>query len=136
LPRTLHVDEPTPHVDWSDGSVELLTEPQPWERSDRPRRAGVSSFGISGTNAHVVLEEGTVDSRRSTVDSPAPVPWLVSARSEEALDEQVERVRGVEFAPLDVGYTLAMGRAQLEHRAVLVGDDEVRGVAKPGKTAF
>jgi acyl transferase domain-containing protein/NAD(P)-dependent dehydrogenase (short-subunit alcohol dehydrogenase family)/acyl carrier protein len=135
LPRTLHVDEPTPHVDWEAGAVELLVEPQPWDAEDRPRRAGVSSFGVSGTNAHVILEEGPVDRRLPTVDR-GPVPWLVSARCEAALEEQLERLRGLEFAPIDVGFTLATGRARFEHRAALVGDRELRGVAKPGRTAF
>jgi pimaricinolide synthase PimS1 len=135
LPPTLHVDEPTPHVDWGAGSVELLVEPRPWERSGRPRRAGVSSFGISGTNAHVILEEGSVEDRPATVDR-GPVPWLLSAKSEAALDAQVERLRALDLPAVDVGFTLATGRARFEHRAALVGDHEVRGAAKPGKTAF
>ncbi|MFC8795548.1 type I polyketide synthase, partial [Streptomyces cinereoruber] len=86
LPRTLHADEPTDHVDWSDGTVRLLTEEQPWPaRSDRPRRAGVSSFGISGTNAHVVIEQAP-----ATVEETerADLPWLLSAKSEQALRDQ------------------------------------------------
>src|SRR5436190_966600 len=111
LPKTLHVDEPTPHVDWSAGEVEVLTEQRPWERrEERPRRAGVSSFGISGTNAHVILEEPPAgSSRQSTVDSrrsEGPVAWLVSARGEAALRAQAERLREhvsarPEFDPLD-----------------------------------
>src|SRR5204863_10203845 len=96
LPPTLHAGEPSPHVDWSAGDVQLLTESQPWESGERPRRAGVSSFGISGTNAHVIVEEApsTADSRQSTVDSPGPVPWVLSARSEAALVAQAERLSG------------------------------------------
>jgi acyl transferase domain-containing protein/acyl carrier protein len=136
LPKTLHVDEPTPHVDWSAGEVELLTEPEPWPAGERVRRAAVSSFGVSGTNAHVVLEEPPALPRSPSADAQGPVPWLVSAKTVPALDEQVERLRGLELAPVDVGFTLATCRARFEHRAALIGEREVRGVAKPGKTAF
>ncbi|MHA5055106.1 type I polyketide synthase, partial [Streptomyces sp. SD15] len=95
LPRTLNVDEPTPHVDWTAGAVELLTEEQPWPDTGRPRRAGVSSFGISGTNAHLIVEQAPEDEGVAGGGVPEPVvvsdgtlPWLVSAKSRAALEEQ------------------------------------------------
>ncbi|MFE9994047.1 type I polyketide synthase [Streptomyces avermitilis] len=130
LPATLHVDEPSREVDWSAGAVELLTEGREWPETDGPRRAGVSSFGISGTNAHVILEQAP--SVEEPVTAPAGdgllVPWVVSARSEEALRAQARRlaehVRGSDLRPADVGLSLAVTRAGLEHRAVLVAEDE------------
>ncbi|MFE0427537.1 ketoacyl-synthetase C-terminal extension domain-containing protein, partial [Streptomyces sp. NPDC058953] len=98
LPRTLHVDEPSPHVDWSAGGVELLTEERAWPEADRPRRAGISAFGISGTNAHLIVEQTpeTVDAGGSAAPEPVVVtdgvlPWVVSAKSDEALREQARR---------------------------------------------
>ncbi|MFF4533448.1 type I polyketide synthase, partial [Streptomyces sp. NPDC001407] len=135
LPATLHADEPTPHVDWSSGSVRLLTEPVPWARGERPRRAGVSAFGMSGTNAHVILEEPP--EADATVDAPEPepgavVPWVVSGRTGEALREQARRL-GVfaseESSLLDVGWSLATSRSAFEHRAVVVGRDRAQAVA-------
>ncbi|WP_455430731.1 type I polyketide synthase [Phytohabitans flavus] len=125
LPRTLHVDAPTPEVDWSAGSVELLTEPVRWEANGHPRRAGVSSFGVSGTNAHVIVEEGDAPSV-DIVDDPAPVvPWLVSGKTESALLAQASRlasfVADAGVRPVDVAYTLATGRTRFEHRAFAVG---------------
>ncbi|TDC75849.1 type I polyketide synthase, partial [Actinomadura sp. 7K507] len=130
LPRTLHVDEPSPHVDWSAGSVQLLTRAQPWEPNGHPRRAGVSSFGISGTNAHVILEEAPAAEPQPEpeprVELPV-VPWVLSAKSEAGLRAQAQRLaghvadRGLD--PADVGFSLATGRAHLEHRAVVLGAD-------------
>ena len=89
LPATLHVDAPSPHVDWSAGSVELLTEAQPWPANRARRRAGVSSFGISGTNAHVIIEEPPpVEPAESAVPQPSVVPWVVSAKTAAALEAQ------------------------------------------------
>ncbi|WP_433360609.1 type I polyketide synthase [Streptosporangium sp. CA-115845] len=124
LPRTLHVEQPSSHVDWSSGAVSLLTEERPWAVAGRPRRAGVSSFGISGTNAHVILEEAP-PVEEPVVEAAGPVPWVLSARSPEALRELAGRLLTVvDDADLnDVAYTLATARAGLPHRAAAVGRD-------------
>nr|WP_051834158.1 type I polyketide synthase [Streptomyces sp. NRRL S-646] len=133
LPRTLHVTRPTTHVDWTAGRIQLLAEPEPWARTGRPRRAAVSSFGISGTNAHVVLEEGTEEqapAEPQATDGPerGPVAWPLSGRSAVALRGQAERLRArltarPESSPADVAHSLATGRAVFEHRAVVVAED-------------
>ncbi|MFJ2900763.1 ketoacyl-synthetase C-terminal extension domain-containing protein, partial [Streptomyces sp. NPDC087218] len=131
LPKTLHIDEPTPHVDWTHGAVRLLTEPQPWPRTDRPRRAAVSSFGISGTNAHVILEQTPTpepDTEPTPAFGPGVVPWVLSARTPEALREQAANLAGYvqdrpEAEPADVGFSLATARTLFEHRAVVLGGD-------------
>ncbi|MFJ3027205.1 beta-ketoacyl synthase N-terminal-like domain-containing protein, partial [Streptomyces tendae] len=92
LPRTLHVDEPSPQVDWSAGDVELLTEARAWPELERPRRAGVSSFGISGTNAHVIIEHVAAAEPEPAVSGSGVVPWVVSAKSADALVVQAERL--------------------------------------------
>ncbi|WP_280686416.1 type I polyketide synthase [Kitasatospora sp. MAA19] len=128
LPRTLHVDEPTPHVDWTAGTVSLLTEQQPWPAHDRPRRAGVSSFGVSGTNAHVILEQppvADVPDERAGTGLPV-VPWVFSARDEQALRSSAGRLAEHavdEAGALDTGYSLATSRALLTERAVVVSRD-------------
>ncbi|MEV4117250.1 acyltransferase domain-containing protein, partial [Nonomuraea sp. NPDC049695] len=143
LPKTLHVDTPSSKVDWSGGAVELLTQPQPWpQNADRPRRAGVSSFGISGTNAHVILEEPPAEEALAgegepteagpsvpagTEDTAALVPVVVSAKNEAALRAQADRLAGFmaehdDAGPVQVAAGLAR-RAALEHRAVLPAAD-------------
>ncbi|WP_440901032.1 type I polyketide synthase, partial [Actinosynnema sp.] len=127
LPATLHVDEPSSHVDWTAGQVALLTEARPWPRGERPRRAAVSSFGISGTNAHVVLEEPAEDhdpcpEREPGAGGPAPV--LLSARTERALREQAARhLRVADRDPADLALSSATTRATFPHRAVIVATD-------------
>ncbi|QKG20144.1 type I polyketide synthase [Actinomadura verrucosospora] len=138
LPQTLHVDSPTPHVDWNSGAVRLLTEEIQWPKTGRPRRAGVSSFGISGTNAHVILEEASPetgdpedleDGQARTVPAwTGPVPLALSARSEPALRAQAARLAEhvgarPETRPADLAFSAATRRAALEHRAVVVGAD-------------
>ncbi|MER5985533.1 type I polyketide synthase [Streptomyces sp. NPDC001787] len=154
LPRTLHADEPTPRVDWSTGRIALLTRPVEWPATDRPRRAGVSSFGISGTNAHVLLEEAPEDGEAAppsavadggTASGPGPaaVAFPVSARSVPGLRAQARRLYDhVAAAPdvslADIGYSLATTRAAFDHRAVLVARDRaglldsLRTVAEDG----
>ncbi|MFH9575288.1 type I polyketide synthase [Streptomyces sp. NPDC017454] len=146
LPKTLHVEAPSTEINWSEGGVELLTETRDWPAADRPRRAGVSSFGVSGTNAHVILEQAPavepVDGPE--VRGPLPVvPLVVSARSRAALKEQSERVGRLlepagEPRPLDVAFSLATGRAALEHRSVTLDQVVVEGVAtqSPGRTVL
>ncbi|AJC56292.1 type I polyketide synthase [Streptomyces sp. 769] len=136
VPKTLHVDEPTPEVDWSAGAVSLVTEATPWPETDEPRRAGVSSFGISGTNAHVIIEQPPSAPEAAVTEPSAGgvVPWVVSGKSEAALRAQAARLLSFVDAapglnPVDVGSSLATTRAALGHRAVLVGGgrDDFRG---------
>ncbi|CCH32018.1 type I polyketide synthase [Actinosynnema sp. NPDC047251] len=155
VPATLHVDRPSRHVDWTAGAVTVVAEPTAWPEVDRPRRAAVSSFGISGTNAHLILEEPPAEPdlpQRPPV--AGPVPWVLSARSAEALRDLAARLRAHPAGDLaDTGFTLATARARFEHRAVLVaadvdgftarldavvsGDPTAVGVAgRTGKTAF
>ncbi|WP_275563174.1 ketoacyl-synthetase C-terminal extension domain-containing protein, partial [Streptomyces sp. 5-6(2022)] len=134
LPPTLHVDEPTPHVDWSAGELELLTEAREWPETGRPRRAAVSAFGISGTNAHTLLEQAPEQAPEpETAPAVAPavelptVPWVLSGKSPAAVRGQAERLLahlGGATAPdaTDVAYSLATTRAALDHRAVLTAD--------------
>ncbi|MGW3014386.1 type I polyketide synthase, partial [Streptomyces sp. NPDC001219] len=130
LPPTLHVGKPSSHVDWDTGTVELLTDAREWpETNGRPRRAGVSSFGISGTNAHVVIEEPPAEPLPArTPDAPSPVlPWIITGKTEKSLRDQAERLRrfveakpGLEAA--DVAYSLATGRALLDRGVAVLGD--------------
>nr|WP_249375044.1 type I polyketide synthase [Streptomyces sp. I05A-00742] len=127
LPRTLHIAERTTQVDWSAGGVDLLRERQDWPALDRPRRAGVSAFGISGTNAHVILEQAPEEEPAPVVgvgDGAGVVPWVVSARSAGALRAQAGRLAEAvgDVDPGRVGWSLASGRSSFEHRAVVVGE--------------
>ncbi|SEF36331.1 Acyl transferase domain-containing protein [Amycolatopsis pretoriensis] len=156
LPKTLHVDAPSPHVDWSAGRVELLTESREWPAVSRPRRGAVSSFGISGTNAHVIVEQA-----EAVQEEPAPpaalpvVAWQVSADSADTLAAQARRLADAAGSLEDIGFSLATTRSALDHRAVVVGTDRtellagltalaegadapgvVRGRRRSGRTAF
>ncbi len=139
LPPTLHVDEPSPIIDWSAGEVELLTEARDWQESGGPRRAAVSSFGISGTNAHLILEQGPGEPEPSEAGAheSAVVPWTLSARSLEALAGQarglVDWLGEAEIAPEPADVAAALSRRTMfEHRAVVIGtgrEDLAAGVA-------
>jgi polyketide synthase 7 len=156
LPRTLHVDAPSTKVEWSQGEVALLSEARPWPQAAEPRRAAVSSFGISGTNAHLILEEASPRSTRSSrgraqgeaedgttaAEDRGPVgdeavPWIVSAKSPAALQAQLRRLRDwVQARPeldvRDVGFSLAVSRPRLECRAMVVGEDRAQLLAALG----
>ncbi|BBY20823.1 polyketide synthase [Mycobacterium stomatepiae] len=136
LPQSLHVDVPSPHVDWSAGAVSVLTESRPWPSGDGPRRAGVSSFGISGTNAHVIIEQPPAAESEDLVAEPDSVQtaWVLSARSEQALANQAKRLLArvsgdAKLSPADVAWSLVTTRAVLDHRAVVVGADRDRLIA-------
>ncbi|MFD1670325.1 beta-ketoacyl synthase N-terminal-like domain-containing protein, partial [Streptomyces calvus] len=139
LPKSLHIDAPTPHVDWSAGAVSLLTDATAWPEpaAPRPRRAAVSSFGISGTNAHVILEEAPAEAEpevaaaadtgddASEARAGLPLPWILSARSDAALRGQARALLAhldahPDLAPADIALSLATRRATLEKRAVVV----------------
>ncbi|MEV0375913.1 type I polyketide synthase, partial [Streptomyces sp. NPDC050636] len=152
LPRTLHVDEPTPHVDWSAGEVRLLTDSVPWPTGEHVRRAGVSAFGMSGTNVHVILEEAPAEDAEETdaPEEPADAPasaaapavveaddvsaWLVSGHTAEGLTAQAERLREWTATrsglnPAGVAWSLAATRSAFEHRAVVLGGGRAELVA-------
>ncbi|MET8467201.1 type I polyketide synthase, partial [Micromonospora zamorensis] len=149
IPRSLHADQPSTHVDWTAGAVRVAAEPQPWPQRPGPRRAGVSSFGVSGTNAHIILEEPAPAAVPAGERPPAGgvVPWVISARSPEALRGQAARLVPVEADPVDVGFTLAAHRTAHPQRAVVFGPEELAALANGepgpiigsvvrGKTAF
>ncbi len=137
LPATLFADEASPHVDWSADTVRLLTEQRDWPANGRPRRAGVSAFGISGTNAHIILEEAPPLEEGTEPDEAPAAPvlsgagvsaWLVSGRSAEGLAGQAGRLRefalaGTDLDPRDVAWSLVTTRSTLEHRAVVIGSE-------------
>ncbi|MFD9738971.1 type I polyketide synthase, partial [Umezawaea sp. NPDC059074] len=144
VPRTLHVDEPSSHVDWTSGAVTLATEALAWPETGRPRRAGVSAFGVSGTNAHVVLEQAPAVVETAPEVSLPVVPWVLSGRTASAVRAQARRLAatGPDLDPVDVGAALVTTRGLFEHRAVVLGGDRDRllaglsaladGVSAPG----
>ncbi|WVH82358.1 type I polyketide synthase [Lentzea sp. DG1S-22] len=165
LPKTLNVDQPSTRVDWNDGAVRLLTEVQPWPETGRPRRIGVSSFGISGTNAHVILEQApeSAPHRVEPATPPAPLPalpFVLTGHTKAALCAQAAHLREhltehPDLAPHDVAFSLATTRSLLTERAAVLAADRdgllagltaiaggtahgsvLRGVAKAGGPVF
>ncbi|QDY80456.1 type I polyketide synthase [Streptomyces qinzhouensis] len=132
LPRTLHIDAPTPHSPWDD-SLQLLTAARPWPETGRPRRAAVSSFGISGTNAHLIVEQPPADESEGERDGTAgpaplahPIPWVLSAHDEGALRARARQLRRLVAATARpdlarIGAALAETRAEFTERAVVLG---------------
>ncbi|WP_394849576.1 SDR family NAD(P)-dependent oxidoreductase [Pendulispora brunnea] len=134
LPETLHAQNPSPHIDWSSGTLQLLSEAVPWLQTGHPRRAGVSSFGISGTNAHVILEEAPAAEERSPSVTLTVLPLMVSAKSEAGLRAQASRLRAhleirTEQELTDVAYSLATTRSHFEHGATIVARGRADAVA-------
>ena len=128
LPATLHVDKPSELIDWSPGTVRLLTETEPWPETGLPRRAGISSFGISGTNAHVIIEQAPSTEPSTSDRSADVVPWVLSARSPEALRARARQLASYvrehpALDPVDIGYSLAISRSGLPYRAAVTGAD-------------
>ncbi|MGV0771746.1 SDR family NAD(P)-dependent oxidoreductase [Mycobacterium syngnathidarum] len=137
LPQTLHIQTPSPHVDWTSGAIELLTNPQPWPQTDHPRRAAISAFGVSGTNAHLILEqppepetpndEGQDTTTQSDDNAPQPVTlWPISAKTPSALRNQIARLHrfatdNPEIDLADIGLSLATTRSHFSHRTVVYG---------------
>ncbi|WP_443041890.1 ketoacyl-synthetase C-terminal extension domain-containing protein [Streptomyces sp. B21-106] len=127
LPATPNVSRPTHHIDWEHSGLALLTRARPWERGDGPRRAGVSSFGISGTNAHLVIEEAEPEPvREPAADATAPLLWSVSAPHADSLRAQARALadhvgRTPQDAPEDVAHTLR-GRSGFRQRGVVIAD--------------
>nr|WP_284749788.1 type I polyketide synthase [Amycolatopsis sp. RTGN1] len=143
LPATLHVGEPSRHVDWDSGAVSLLTESRPWPEREGPRRAGISSFGVSGTNAHIIVEQVSEPPVESTVDvEGALTPWVISARSEAAVRDRVAALAEVSGSVAEIAWSLVSTRSQFEHRAVILDDHReliaaVTGTAgAAGETVF
>ncbi|RBM22003.1 type I polyketide synthase, partial [Streptomyces sp. PT12] len=129
LPRTLHIDTPTPHVDWTDGNVNLLTDPRAWPETGAPRRAAVSSFGMSGTNAHTIIEAAPAEENAptpTTGGAPRTLPLTLSARTADALRAQAAHLLDrldPDTQLADIAYSLATTRAALDHRAVVLAHD-------------
>jgi acyl transferase domain-containing protein/thioesterase domain-containing protein/acyl carrier protein len=141
LPKTLHVERPSPHLDWSRGAVSLLTESRPWVRQGRPRRCAVSAFGVSGTNGHVILEEPR-EATKGTDETPSPrsstadereawqlprYPLVLSGKTESALRAQAQKLclqwkQRIDWELVDVGRALT-ARSAFKHRAVLHASD-------------
>ncbi|WP_443732384.1 ketoacyl-synthetase C-terminal extension domain-containing protein, partial [Streptomyces hygroscopicus] len=143
LPKTLHVEEPSEHVDWSAGAVSLLTEPTPWPETGAPRRVGVSSFGVSGTNAHAILEQAPEDEAAEVAEAEVvegPVAWVVSGRGTAGLQAQAGRLREFvaarpELGVSDVALSLATTRSSFSHRGVVTGADRAELLARLGALA-
>ncbi|WP_420188853.1 type I polyketide synthase [Saccharopolyspora spinosa] len=126
VPQTLHVDEPSSHVDWTSGAVRLLTSAEPWPETGRARRAAVSSFGISGTNAHAIIEGGSRAEAVTVEPAAEIVPWVLSGKSAQAVRDQAARLLSVVAGqrPADIAFSLATARSVFEHRAAVAGDHD------------